>query len=159
MILSRRSQVLQHISSTPTIKLAKLRAAAAHWPILSPIPPGCNVTLARCDCPIQHCECEVDLELSGPDDAWRDDPDFVDRMAAFLLAVDPTNYAMRDIDPEPLRVVTTEQRIEGMADRLARGYVATSPHDLDVSRLKIGEAVERGRNGSSHSMGLKEIPA
>lgn len=76
-------------------------------------------------------------------------------MAEFLLAVDPTNYSERYIDPAPIMVLSMDRRLEAMARRMERGFVTKNPNDLDASLLKVGEESGRGRNGSAYSLGLE----
>jgi hypothetical protein len=143
---------------TPVNKLEKALLIARNWHTLLPIPEECRVFVETCLCPVQHCECAVELCLQGGTrDVWRDNADFCDRMHAFLLAVDPTNYAERYIDPKPLIVLSRDQRLEAMRKRILQGYVAKNPKDLEVSKLKIGEGAARGRNGMAYSKGLEDI--
>ncbi len=145
------------VSQTPTNKIERALLIARCWRMLAPIPEGCGVTVVHCDCPVQHCECEIELELEGPRSAWEGNEDFADRMHAFLVAVDPQNYGERFIDPSPIMVVSMERRLEAMAARIARGFVAKNPRDIDASMLKVGETAARGRNGAFHSLGLEDI--
>lgn len=142
---------------TPTNKIEKALLIARNWHLLLPIPDGCKVAVAKCFCPVQFCDCPVELELIGEDNDWRDDGEFGDRMHRFLLAVDPTNYAERYIDPNPLLVLSMDRRLDAMRQRILKGYVAKNPRDIDVTYLKIGEGAARGRNGMAYSKGVETI--
>ncbi len=142
---------------TPTNKIAKDLLVRHFWRMLLPIPKGCEVLVEECDCVDQYCDCPIELELVGDGDAWREDSGFADRMHRFLLAVDPTNYAERYIDPKPLLVLSMDRRLDAMRARMLRGYVCKNPRDVDVTYLKIGEDAARGRNGMAYSKGLENI--
>lgn len=142
---------------TPTNKIEKGLLIARSWHLLLPIPDGCKVAVEKCDCAIQYCECAVELELLGNREAWREDDEFADRMHRFLLAVDPTNYAERYIDPNPLLVLSMDRRLDAMRQRVLRGFVCKNPNDMDVTLLKIGEGAARGRNGMAYSKGLEKM--